>query len=98
MQRIFLSENDPQKLKQEAEQCLENLTKWFQANDLIANDSKTNYMVFCGMQNIPDIWKEIKLRDKIIHRKNAAKYLGVILDSKLNFNEHISQICKGLVK
>ena len=31
-------------------------------------------------------------------RKNTTKYLGVILDSKLKFNEHISQICKGLVK
>ena len=58
---IFLSGNDPLiKFKQKAENCLEHLTKWFQANELSVNDSKTNYVVFCGMKNIRDILKEIK--------------------------------------
>ena len=74
---IFLSGNDPLiKFKQKAEHCLEHLTKWFQANELIVNDSKTNYVVFCEMKNIPDILKEIKLRNKIIHRKNTEKIFG----------------------
>ena len=34
------------------------------------------------------------LYDNPLRIANAAKYLGVLLDSKLNFNRHIETICK----
>ena len=34
------------------------------------------------------------LYDNPLRIVNAAKYLGVLLDSKLNFNRHIETICK----
>ena len=44
---------------------------------------------FLEKLNIPGILKEMELRDK---------HVGVILDSKLKFHEHICQLCKGLVE
>ena len=40
----------------------------------------------------------IKVNGKTIQRTESCKYLGVILDDKLSFDQHITQLSKDLVK
>ena len=95
---VFLRGDDPKHLREQAERCLVNLSDWFKANKLVINDNKTTYVVFTKKKCIPDILSEIKLHDTIIQRKFFVKYLGIILDARLDFKEYITQLTKKLIK
>ena len=40
------------------------------------------------------IVRNYEIHNHVLDRANSAKYLGIILDSKLSFREHINSICK----
>ena len=70
---------------------LEQLTEWFRANKLSLNATKTNYIIFNKTQLVlPDI--ELKIGTDRINRVYNTKFLGVYIDSKLNWNKHL-QYC-----
>ena len=59
-------------------------------NRLSLNVAKTNYMQFtncCINSNI-----DIKMYNKSIDRVYSSKFLGVLIDHKLNWKEHVSLI------
>ena len=69
---------------------LKHLTEWFKSNKLSLNISKTNYMLFT--KNNKDYEQNINLRlsNENITRVNSTKFLGMIIDDKLNWQDHIS--------
>ena len=83
------------KRKNEIEDQMKNdLTKylaWLAGNELVTNSIKTNYMIF-KPQIKPEINLNLKINSVIIQRTTSTKYLGVILDDKLNWREHIDSI------
>ena len=96
---IFISHKDPKTLKQEAETCINNITKWLIANKLLLSEEKTNFSIFMpSNQKIPDILNTIKVNGRTVHRSDSCKYLGVQLDDKLKFKEHIDLLNKDLIK
>ena len=78
---------------------MEGLDTWFKANLLTLNTDKSYFCIFRSskrlVQNMPE---EIEFNNKFIKRKSSVKYLGVILDEYLDWNEHISEVCKSLKK
>ena len=66
-----------------------NLTDWFRANKLSLNTSKTNYMLFSNNNNISEN-QQIKMDADIIEHKHCCKFLGIIIDDKLNWSDHIT--------
>ena len=68
--------------------------KWFQNNQLVANPDKFQLMYLGSVCNEVDKLPKLMLHDIEIKPKASVKLLGVIIDNKLNFNEHISKICK----
>ena len=89
---ILLSGSDLQKLE------LELISEWPKANKLTLNIDKTYYMVFHRgrrkfKNNIQLVINDMKIREtKII------KYLGVIIDSKLNWIDHITYVKNKVAK
>ena len=47
---------------------------------------------------VPSDFEFIKIDDIIIQRSRTIKYLGTHLDETLNWNEHVRQVCKSLMK
>ena len=83
---IFLSGRDLDKLIRELNAELVLVTEWLKANKLTLNTVKTYYMVFHRgrrktLNNI-----KLQMDDKIIKESPHIKYLGVILDNKLNWD------------
>ena len=78
-------------------QMLERLNKWFISNKLTVNYKKTNYMVFLGSrkQRFKGI---IKMGDATLKKVSSAKYLGLTLDDNLNWNCHVTELCKNFSK
>lgn len=71
------------------------LTTWFTSNRLTMNSKKTQFMVFQtkNMQNSDD-FHHITIGNEKIYRTSHYKYLGLWLDTNLNFGFHIGKIKK----
>jgi len=69
---------------------LQNISEWFKANKLSLNISKTNYIIFSQHHidtNIP-----LQIDSKQISKVNSVKFLGLYLDHKLTWENHINHI------
>ena len=69
---------------------LNSTCDWLRANKISVNVDKTKYLLFSYKKlfTLPDI----VLNDSIIQRTDRIKFLGVVLDEKLNFDHHINYI------
>ena len=74
---------------------LVTVMKWLQANKLSLNTDKTHFMVFDNNKNIDSITLE---NGAIIHEVKLVKYLGLMLDSGLKFNDHVDYVKKKVLK
>ena len=72
---------------------LKELNKWFISNKLTLNIKKTNACVF-GNQTAE--CKQLALNDMKIDFSESVKYLGVYVDKKLKWNEHIRYVTKKI--
>ena len=63
------------------------ITKWLRDSGLIVNENKTELCLF-HKNDQPTI--QITLQNVIIRSKKEMNVLGVIFDSKLNWNTHIA--------
>lgn len=70
---------------------LESLNEWYQQNNLKLNISKTNIMEFKNKQNIA-----IEFKNEKLNPTNDTMFLGVNIDSELNWKEHIYYISSKL--
>ena len=72
---------------------LDLLSDWCDVNGIRANTDKTKIMVF-GTQNmqkkLPPF--SFKFGNSPLHSVQSYKYLGVTLDSQLNYNLHVSRV------
>ena len=71
------------------------ITKWLEVNKLSLNTSKTNFMVFDNKAECDSL---TLLDRSVIHEVKTVKYLGLMLDNKLKFGEHIDYIKKKVLK
>ena len=78
-------------LKHESELAV----KWFTENQMIVNPDKFQAMILQNSKNSKN-YEPGKLENECakIETKNTVKLLGIIIDNKLNFEEHISELCK----
>ena len=75
---------------------LKNLNIWYCANKLTVNPSKSNVLVISPKLN-HDFAEQLTVSydSSQIYSVKSAKYLGVIIDNRINFYEHIKAIeCK----
>ena len=65
------------------------LLEWFKVNEMKSNEDKC-HLLFVNHQD--DV--SVKLGNEIIAGSPSIDLLGVKIDSTLNFNEHVSKLCK----
>ncbi|KAJ8950921.1 hypothetical protein NQ318_008359 [Aromia moschata] len=75
----------PTALSSQAEQVVE---RWCLDEGLRVNPEKADLVTFTRKRKLGPL-PEITLAGKVIPYKSSSKYLGVTIDSKLNWNEHI---------
>ena len=86
-------------LRTQAEADLQNIYQWMTANKLTINISKTNFTVFSPAINTAtpfNIFNEIKYDNYSFFRVHNVTYLGVIVDDKLTWKNHIEHVSKRL--
>lgn len=75
---------------------LAKISNWLNSNKLSLNISKTHYLIFTRKKNPVNI--SIYLCGDKLERCSSTKFLGVIVDEKLCWKEHISYVCKKVSK
>lgn len=75
---------------------LDNIYQWLTANKLTLNISKTEYMIIGSRHNLNkiNIDPKIKIGGESINRVKTAKSLGIVIDEKLKWEDHIDSISK----
>ena len=74
---------------------LNSFGSWCKANKLTINTKKSNYVIYGTKQKLSRIrYTAPNLQGDILQRTPSYKYLGVHIDSHLNFNVHIDNCCK----
>ena len=73
---------------------LQVLADWFRANKLSLNISKTKSMLFCRSPPPENEELILTMSDTIIQRIKCLQFLGLYIDEKLDWHEHINK-CKN---
>ena len=75
-----------------------SLNNWFKANKLSLNKKKSFFMIFHRSRIKPNVINRVVIDNHQLTQVNSAKYLGVIIDHKLNWIEHISYVKSKMSK
>ena len=73
---------------------LEKVSIWLKANKLSLNVKKTYYMMFHRSRIKTDAHAVIAMDKVCLKKTDSFKYLGVIIDHKLNWTQHITYVKK----
>ena len=93
---LLYSHKNPKTLKKIMNKDLKCLYEWLCANRMSLNVGKTKFMIFRPpRKSLPDRIVLTLNRTKI-YESSKIKYLGLILDSRLTWKEHINELTKKL--
>ena len=98
---LYHSFNNPIRVHKTLNHEFKNIIDWMQVNHLKLNLTKTNYLLFLPKSNkykSLDKTKLFKLNNYQIEQKYRCKYLGLIIDSNMNWKPHIEYVKTKLAK
>ena len=96
---LFIQGKDIHLIFNKMKNCMIKLTDWFSCNRLTLNLTKTCYSIFHGpKKHIPRMYNKMTLNGNVIHRENKVKYLGLMIDEKLSWKDHIDYLIVSLSK
>ena len=75
-------------LVENLEKKLEMITKWLKDSGLVVNEGKTELCLFHKNDKPPIT---IRVSNTLVTSKKQINVLGVLFDSKLNWNSHVAQ-------
>ena len=93
---MFHQHSDLNVLEESVNEELKKVVKWLQANKLTLNVKKTHVMLFTKKHVKHDL--KIYIGEELLNVVCKSTFLGVVIDSKLTFNEHIKRISGKISK
>ena len=75
-----------------------SLNNWFKVNKLSLNIKKSFFMIFHRSRKKKNVINKVVIDTHELTQVNSAKYLGVLIDHKLNWIEHISYVKSKMSK
>ena len=95
---LLYKNKDPKKLRKNINSDLKDIFTWLCANRLSLNVSKTEFIVFKPPKKSLHQRITLKLNGKTLFESTKLKYLGLIMDDRLTWKHHISELRKKLSK
>ena len=92
---LHISGKNHETLEKTVNQEIKKIDHWVRANKLCIMYSKNNFML---MNNRKNINFSVSINHHPISKPSNLKYLGVILDDKLNWKPHIDKLVTQLSK
>lgn len=79
-------------LKNEMQEDMNTIYKWFSQNKLSMNIKKTKTMIITNTQSNRKFKLSLKLRNQEIEQVNNYKYLGITIQNDLKWDIHINKV------
>ncbi|GBO16706.1 Retrovirus-related Pol polyprotein from type-1 retrotransposable element R1 [Araneus ventricosus] len=76
------------KIENQMHAAIEKFINWTNKNKLQISTGKTQYILFSKLTRPP----RIRWQGETIQRKHTIKYLGLLIDDKLNWNAHLRNL------
>ena len=76
---------------------LDRINTWLKSNKLSLNVTKTHYMVFHRARRKVS-HNKLFINNYMVTQVSCSKFLGIILDNKLNWTSHIAYIKNKIAK
>ena len=96
---LFISGKDLNETMNIANSELQKVHGWFLANRLTINLEKTSFMLFKSKNFIiNDSVLKIQIGNCFIKRIEQTKFLGIIIDEKLTWKNHVNDISSKIAK
>ena len=95
---IFYTNKSYNKLFSVVNEELCKLSEWFRLNKLTLNVSKTNYMLFGRKQRLASDSNKLRIDDNEINIVSKIKFLGVLIDDKFSWYDHINFVNNKISK
>ena len=90
---MILSDSNINSLINRVNNELNIIDLWLRKNKLSLNYSKTSFIIFNKQPNKTfDYEFKFKINNNPIKRVNSIKYLGVLIDNKLSWSEHVDYL------
>ena len=86
---LYSSKQNPKTQQEIINTELKKVTAWLNCNKLSLNIDKSCYLKF---SLLPSHIFSLRMANKTLVRKSVTKYLGVLIDDKLNWKDHIQNI------
>ena len=88
---IYYSSSNMNIIERKLQLCLKNISNWTTENGFKISKQKSVSVHFCNLRHLhPD--PELTYENEIIPVVPETKFLGLLLDKKLNFRSHIRQL------
>ena len=81
-------------LQQKVNENMQKVINWMRINKLSINYSKSEFMIITKKQFKHKF--EVVIEDNKIKQKSVVKYLGILIDDKLNWKHQVKQISQKL--
>ena len=94
---LFCSSKNLHELTAIVNNELGNIMQWLNANKLSLNIDKTNFMLF-RPKGKNEICPSIHICGANIIEVDSAKFLGIVIDNRLNWVEHVKCISRKIAK
>ena len=75
-----------------------SLNNWSKTNKLSLNTKKIIFMIFHRSRKKENVSNKVVIDNKELTKVESAKYLGVIIDRKLNWIDHITYVKNKISK
>jgi hypothetical protein len=78
------------------EECISNIRSWILSNELMINDSKTEFMIVGTRQQLAKLTTDfITVGREKVERVAKVRNLGIIMDQHMTMDTHIGHICSS---
>ena len=85
-------------IKKEVNYDLKNLSNWLKTNKISLNVGKTELVLFTSSKKQLECDLKIKLNGKRLYETDSVKYLGIQIDKRLTWKQHIKHLAFKLNK
>ena len=95
---MIVASKDIEKVMVRGNFVLGQTRKYMDSNKLILNEKKTQYLLYKpkNKQKV-EAKTKLKINNQEIQKVDSARYLGVTIDSKLNFKDHFNKVKAKLI-
>ena len=93
---IYCNGSDTNEVESKLQSCINEIDEWYTNNRLKINADKTNVILVSSRAKQVRKELNVNLKGTKLKQVDSVRYLGLTIDSKLTWDNHVKHLCKNL--